>query len=66
MRIVNMQTNDILILTDANFVTAKKKAIVDVKIIIKSRDALDSNNSLKSNDIVIERQENTIYLKHIS
>jgi hypothetical protein len=50
-----MQTNDILILIDSIFVNAKKKAIIDVKIMIKSRDNLESNSSLKFNDTIIER-----------
>jgi hypothetical protein len=63
MSIVNMQTNDILILIDSNFATAKKKAIIDAKIMIKSRNNLDFNFSLKFNDTIIERQEKDIYLK---
>ncbi len=66
MSIVDMQTDDILILVDLNFATAKKKAIIDVKIMTKSRDHLDSNSSLKFNDTIIERQENDIYFKQIS
>jgi hypothetical protein len=61
-----MQTNDIMILIDSNFAAAKEKAIVDDKIMIKSRDDLDSNFSLKFNDTIIELQENVIYLKQIS
>jgi hypothetical protein len=61
-----MQTNDILILIDLNFAAAKEKAIIDVKIMIKSRDHLDSNSSLKFNDTIIEREENDIYLRQIS
>jgi hypothetical protein len=63
MNIVNMQTNDILILIDSNFATAKKKAMIDVKIMIKSRDSLELNFSLKFNDTIIEHQENDIYLR---
>jgi hypothetical protein len=68
MSIVDMQIDDTLILIDLNFATAKKKAIIDVKIMIKSRNNLDSNSSLKFNDTIIERQENDIdiYLKQIS
>jgi hypothetical protein len=65
MSIVDMQTNDILILIDSNFATAKKKAIIDAKIMIKSRNNLESNSSLKFNDTIIERQENDIYLRQI-
>ncbi len=66
MSIVNIQTNDILILIDSNFAIAKKKAIIDVKIMIKSRNNLESNFSLKFNDTIIERQKNDIYLRQIS
>jgi hypothetical protein len=55
INIVNIQTNDILILIDSNFAAAKKKAIIDVKIMIKSRDNLESNFSLKFNDTIIKR-----------
>jgi hypothetical protein len=65
VNIVNMQTNDILILINSNFATAKEEAIVNVKYMIKLRDDFDSNSSLKFNDTVIERQENDIYLKQI-
>jgi hypothetical protein len=65
MSIVDMQTNDILILVDSNFATAKKKTIINAKIMIKSRDDLESNFSLKFNDTIIERQENDIYLRQI-
>jgi hypothetical protein len=61
-----MQTNDILILIDSNFAAAKKKAITDAKIMIKTRNNLESNSSLKFNDTIIERQENDIYLRQIS
>ncbi len=66
MSIVNMQTNDILILIDSNFAVAKKKAIIDAKIMTKSRNNLESNFSLKFNDTIIKRQENDIYLRQIS
>jgi hypothetical protein len=66
MNIVDMQIDDTLILIDLNFATTKKKAIIDVKIMIKSRDHFDSNSSLKFNDIIIERQENDIYFRQIS
>jgi hypothetical protein len=66
MNIVDMQIDDTLILIDLNFATAKKKTIIDVKIMIKSRDHFDSNSSLKFNDTIIECQENDIYLRQIS
>jgi hypothetical protein len=66
MNIVNMQTNDILILIDSNFAVAKEKAIIDAKIMSKSRNNLESNSSLKFNDTIIKRQQNDIYLRQIS
>jgi hypothetical protein len=66
INIVDMQTNDTLILIDSKFAVAKKKAIVDAKIMTKSRNDLDSNSSLKFNDTVIERHENDTYLKQIA
>jgi hypothetical protein len=66
MSIVDMQTNDILILVDSNFAAAEEKAIIDAKIMTKLRNSLDSNFSLKFNDTIIERQENDIYLRQIS
>jgi hypothetical protein len=61
-----MQIDDTLIFVDANFAIAKEKIIIDVKIMIKSRDCLDSNSSLKFNDTILERQENDIYFRQIS
>ncbi len=66
MKIVDMQIDDTLILIDANFAIAEEKTIINVKIMIKSRDCLDSNSSLKFNDTIIERQENDIYFRQIS
>jgi hypothetical protein len=66
MSIVGMQIDDTLILIDFEFAAAKEKAIVDAKIMIKSRNNLDSNASLKFNDTIIERQENDIYLNQLS
>jgi hypothetical protein len=63
MSIVNMQTNNILILIDTNFALTKKKTIIDAKIMIKSRNNLESSFLLKFNDTIIERQENDIYLR---
>jgi hypothetical protein len=65
MNIVNMQINDILILIDSNFAIAKKKTIIDAKIMIKSRNNLESSSLLKFNNTIIERQENDIYLRQI-
>jgi hypothetical protein len=47
MSVVDMQTDDILILIDSNFAAAEEKAIVDAKIMTKSRNDLDSNFPLK-------------------
>ncbi len=69
MKIVNMQMNNILILINSNFVVTKEKEIVNVTIMIKSRDDLDSNISFKFNDTVIERLStitNIIYLRQIT
>jgi hypothetical protein len=55
-----MQTDDTLILVDQSFVIAEKEAIHSAKIMIKSREQLISDNSLKFNDIRIERVENDI------
>ncbi len=61
-----MQIDDTLILIDANFAVAEEKTIINAKIMIKSRNCLDSNSSLKFNDTIIERQENDIYFRQIS
>ncbi len=66
MKIVDMQIDDTLIFVDANFAVAEKKTIINVKIMIKSRDCFNSNSSLKFNDTIIERQENDIYFRQIS
>jgi hypothetical protein len=50
-----MQTDDILILIDQSFAIAEKKAIHSAKIMIKTREQLISDNSLKFNDTRIER-----------
>jgi hypothetical protein len=50
-----MQTDDTLILVDQSFVVVEDEAIHSAKIMIKTREQLISNNSLKFNDIRIER-----------
>jgi hypothetical protein len=55
-----MQTDDTLILADQSFAIAEKEAIHSAKIMIKSREQLISDNSLKFNGIRIERVENDI------
>jgi hypothetical protein len=55
-----MQTDDILILAHQSFVIAEKEAIHSAKIMIKSREQLISDNSLKFNGIRIKRVENDI------
>jgi hypothetical protein len=60
-----MQTNDTLILIDHSFAVVEKKAIRSVKIMIKTREQLISNNFLKFNDTRIERidSNDTIYFR---
>ncbi len=63
-----MQTDDTLILIDSDFTAAKEKAIVNAKIMTKSRDALDSKISIKFNNTIIARldldsDENEIYVE---
>jgi hypothetical protein len=50
-----MQTDDTLILADQSFAVVENEAIISAKIMIKTREQLISNNSLKFNDIRIER-----------
>jgi hypothetical protein len=50
-----MQTDDIFILVDQSFAVVEEKAIHSAKLMIKTREQLISNNSLKFNDIKIER-----------
>ncbi len=70
--VVNMQTDDTLILVDMNFAKRKKQTIVETKIMIKSRDELESTeaNSLKFNDTIIKRLDsndsNNIHFNQIS
>ncbi len=65
--VVNLQTNDILIFADQEFADAEKKAIVEIKIMIKSRKKFDSKNSIKFNDIIIASLKNDdIYLNQIN
>jgi hypothetical protein len=59
-----MQTDDTLILVDQSFAVIEEEIIHSAKIMIKSREQLISDNSLKFNDIRIERVENdTIYFR---
>ncbi len=51
--VVDFQTNDTLIFANQEFADKKKKAIVEAKIMIKSREKLDSKNSIKFNDTII-------------
>jgi hypothetical protein len=50
-----MQTDDTFILADQSFAVIENEAIISAKIMIKTREQLISNNSLKFNDIKIER-----------
>ncbi len=54
-KIMSMQTDDTLILVDQSFAVVENEAIHSAKIMIKTREQLISNNSLKFNDIRIER-----------
>ncbi len=60
-----MQTDDILLLTDQTFVALKEETIKSAKIMIKDRERLISDNSLKFNEIRIERLDSneTIYFR---
>ncbi len=61
---MSMQIDDTLILIDQSFAIAEKEAIHSAKIMIKSREQLISDNSLKFNDIRIERiEDDTIYFR---
>jgi hypothetical protein len=57
MSIINMQTDDILILIDQLFVVVEIEAIDSAKIMIKTREQLNFENALKFNDTRIERIE---------
>ncbi len=54
-KIMSMQTDDIFILTDQSFAVVENEAIISAKIMIKTREQSISNNSLKFNNIRIER-----------
>jgi hypothetical protein len=55
MSIIGMQIDDTLILVDQSFAVVEEEAIHSAKLMIKTREQLISNNSLKFNDIRIER-----------
>ncbi len=57
MRIMNMQTDDIFILTDQSSAIIENEAINSAKIMIKTREQLNLENALKFNDTRIERIE---------
>ncbi len=61
--VVRMQTDDTLLLVDQSFVALKKKTIKSAKIMIKDRERLTSENSLKFNEIRIERLNKAIYFR---
>jgi hypothetical protein len=50
-----MQTDDTLILVDQSFAVVEEEAIHSAKFMIKTREQLISNNSLKFSDTKIER-----------
>ncbi len=49
-KIMSMQTDDILLLADQSFVVLKEEMIKSAKIMIKNRERLTSDNSLKFNE----------------
>ncbi len=55
-----------MILADLKFANAKEKAIVEVKIMTKSREMLDLKTSIKFNDTIIAHFENEIYFNQIT
>jgi hypothetical protein len=55
MSIIDRQIDDTLILTDQSFAVVEEEAIHSAKLMIKTREQLISNNSLKFNDIKIEQ-----------
>jgi hypothetical protein len=65
MKIMNMQIDDTLILTDQSFAVVEKEAIHSAKIMTKTREQLTSENSLKFNDTRIERidSDEAIYFR---
>jgi hypothetical protein len=54
---MNMQTDDIFILTDQSSAIIENEAINSAKIMIKTREQLNLENALKFNDTRIERIE---------
>jgi hypothetical protein len=64
--VINLQTNDILMLIDLKFADAKEKAMIEAKIMTKSRKILDSKILIKFNDTIIARLKNEIYLNQIT
>jgi hypothetical protein len=50
---MSMQIDDTLILVKQSFADAEENVIIFVKIMIKARDHLQVNRSLKFNDIII-------------
>ncbi len=55
MSIIDMQIDDTLILADQSFAVVEEEAIHSAKLMIKTRERLISNISLKFNDTRIER-----------
>ncbi len=53
--LIEMQIDDTLLLVDQSFVILKKETIKSAKIMIKNRERFTSDNSLKFNEIRIER-----------
>ncbi len=57
---VRMQIDYTLLLVDQSFVALKKETIKSAKIMIKNRERLISDNSLKYNEIRIERLDSNL------
>jgi pheromone shutdown protein TraB len=60
--VVNMQTDDTLLLVDRSFAALKKKTIKSAKIMIKNRERFISDNLLKFNETRIERLNKALHL----
>jgi hypothetical protein len=55
-----MQTNNTLILADQSFAVVEKETIHSAKVMTKTREHLTLENSLKFNDIRIERADSRV------
>ena len=65
--LIDLQTDDILILVSDDFAIVKNKTIKIIKFMIKKRECLIITQQLKFNDMKIEFQKNdSIIIKHVS